>query len=352
MRFILLSIFFISLYPKEQNYFNPYKTKRKIPIHYSSENLKPQYSALFTAMISGNKKILNANIKNLFKNHGLMHLLTPSGLHLSSILLLIPRGFASIIICIFILILIRQYEGYDSLERVIYFKFIYSILNSLKFNFCKTTIVFLITLSTSLILGHWSNPLSFLYSTLFWGIILSYHKDSTKLHLYLFLALLITNLTSNESTLLTSIFINPSFTIILSTLFPLIFFNTFLDINFLNSIFTQILDIIFLILSYSDTYSPKINISLFQIYILVFIINKKLIKFAIPLLILSPTHLNSIKNSTNSLNKDRIIWNLDSNDELLNTKKNKIRFFESECVQNGLRISCKKKPSKFGGPNI
>jgi len=86
MKFLILVFFILLSYPAKQQYFFKAKTKLAIPHNIDKKNYSKDVFYIYRAMTSGNKRGLNRKLKTVMKNFGLMHILTPSGIHLSSVL--------------------------------------------------------------------------------------------------------------------------------------------------------------------------------------------------------------------------------------------------------------------------
>jgi hypothetical protein len=126
-------------------------------------------SPFLKASIYGNKKKLDKPIKKAFKDTGTLHLLTPSGLHLSSLLFLPKMLFKKWIPFIFIalILLIPFYHlPLYSLFRVSLFALIKTFSKTL-----PNKSIFLLVFLIDLIVGQFDrSPMSWLYSYSFWGL--------------------------------------------------------------------------------------------------------------------------------------------------------------------------------------
>ena len=103
----------------------------------------------------------NKTIKTM-KDFGLMHLLTPSGLHLSSFLLLfhwLPRF--RLLIIFSLLISSFFIEGYMALHRMLIFYSLNHFLKNIKLSFLGT---FFFSLLTG---NYYDSPLSFCFTFIF-----------------------------------------------------------------------------------------------------------------------------------------------------------------------------------------
>ena len=215
---VLLSLLFIAHSLKL-----PFKQPQKsfISIQLSKGNLK---SPLYYSMITGDKAKIGYQLKRGLRQLGLLHLFTPSGLHLSSFFFIrfLPKKILSLLLVAF-LIFLNYYYSYASMERVLIFKILHLVLKktSLELHFALTFVL-------SFFLGQFQEPLSFLYSLLFWGTIIIFRKNPIKCLFYLnFQNLLLNSLSGSESNILIFI-LNPIITLVSSAFFPLIFFNSLL----------------------------------------------------------------------------------------------------------------------------
>ena len=145
---------------------------------------------LYYALMTGDKRNLDKGTREQFKKMGLMHLLTPSGLHLSSLIViikLVPLHWQLLFlgfICLGFLLI----EDYYAIKRVIIFKIITLVLQKLfhgktnnhKGNHNKWA--FLLTFLVDMLIGNFhQSPLSYIYSFLFWGTILFHSGGIFKL---------------------------------------------------------------------------------------------------------------------------------------------------------------------------
>lgn len=150
--------------------------KREIKkIHGDEDSWRLHYS-----MITGKKNVLRKKQKLLFKNLSLQHLLTPSGLHLSTIywplkktLQYLTKPYLVIILfVIFYLILYKH--GYNSLCRMILFKANFILFSGSGDSKKNIWTIFIITFVFELLWGTFkSSPLSYAFSFLYLGTVLT-----------------------------------------------------------------------------------------------------------------------------------------------------------------------------------
>ena len=163
-----------------------YPPKTYLLNHYDNADL----AELVRSYATGNKRRLPKEIKGLHQRLGLLHLLTPSGLHLSTawlwltpLLLLFKRywkwapEFSSLLITIGAWSL----EGVHSLQRMALFRLLSLNLGHIpiiRFLKMRTELSFLLSFGLAWILGNYHNsPLSFALSFLFLSTILSHRKN-------------------------------------------------------------------------------------------------------------------------------------------------------------------------------
>ena len=134
-------------------------------------------NTLINAYFTGNKRGLSKKLKETHQTLNLQHLMTPSGLHLASLVLVlgifIKRRFLVFLsLCLLGLILL-PYSGIDSLKRMLLF----GILRKNPFKEVSLKVSFLLTFSLALIGGQYAqNPLSFCLSFVFIGALI-YSKN-------------------------------------------------------------------------------------------------------------------------------------------------------------------------------
>ena len=227
MKYTLLLLFTAVLSLQLQNM--PFFFKKKAYIKLSKIeklNLKGDIKKIYTGSLTGKKRGISKKLKSALKSYGLLHLLTPSGLHLNSLmpLLLLPKVLQLLTLFLF-LIWIQSYSSYFSLERIIIFALIQRSSQLLKLSL-TTNKIFILTTVLSLLIGNVEDsPHSFLYSFLFWGTILLFRQNPFKLILFLNLSLHFIAMINSETVLLGSIIINPLFSFIFISIFPLLIIN-------------------------------------------------------------------------------------------------------------------------------
>lgn len=282
---------------------------------------------IYNGLLTGNKKYINKKILSLFKKYGLLHLLTPSGLHLGSILFFVQFSqVLEILLLFWIFYTISKYSAYSSLERIIMYRGIHHGFK--KFKIPITTFSkFMITIILSIVIGHFDkNPLSLFYSFIFWGTVLIFKDQKLKCILFLNLSLHLTASLQGEASNFLSIIINPIFTFIFSSYYPVLFLSSFTPNfemlhTFNNFFLNSSIDILILI----DQFSIFPNLYLSPITVLLFIISyyTKFIKVGVFLTLISSFQLN--------LNKEKQKESNIINDKL------------SRCTTVNMQFICKKK---------
>jgi competence protein ComEC len=270
---------------------------------------------LLLSYVFGINSKISKEDRKTHRTLNLLHLFSPSGLHVSSILFIFlwmirkkwkyAYFFWSLFITIFFSISLSL-PGYYPLKRTLGFHLlslgneIYLKKKRLKLSSFQ---IFIVLMIIDFSVGTFKESnLSFTYSFLFWGIILSGTKFSHRffyLGLAQFLVCYFSQTPINPLSILSNLFLSPIF----SFLFPLIFFAVMLGYQtiteFLTSVYISILDFV------ADGISimPVIHVDDLFIYILVFILIYREVKvpkkfFLVLCLIstpLSSTKINSFK---------------------------------------------------------
>jgi hypothetical protein len=204
------------------------KKMRKISRQFKKLADNKAHAKVIISMIFGLKRGLSKSIKSKFKRLNLLHLFTPSGLHFSSLLLfLLPLINLSrychlklpklliIMLCLLPFALVKFY----SLKRIALLK----ILTLLFGKYLSIYKLFLITFILDFIFGSFQqSPLSFSYSFIFLGILLSFSKINFKLLLGLFTGQLILAMFLKEEINLLGPFLGFIITSLFSFSFPIL----------------------------------------------------------------------------------------------------------------------------------
>ncbi|MCR9203308.1 MAG: hypothetical protein NXH75_01940 [Halobacteriovoraceae bacterium] len=281
---VFLTLTLLSLFQAPPRSFAFDNSKEKI----DCKNIKP----ILCAYYFGNKKGLPRKIIKAHREMNLLHLMTPSGLHLSSLLLLIAffsktsqRFFKKDIpvlqdkrYSLFLLALLTYpLDGIDSFKRMILF----ALLRLFPFLQISQKKAFFLTFLICAGAGQLeNNPLSFSFSFLFLGILL-FSQNKLFLFINLFLAqAFISEWMGNPFSPLTAIA-----GLILSSFSPLLFIGFLPELFFPNLPFSSwwlsFLKSIHLTLRFPFPFIFLTSIPLFY-----FTFKPKLLRLAIPLVIL------------------------------------------------------------------
>jgi len=184
-------------------------------------------SRVLATLYTGEKSRLRRKLKREFKLLGLFHLFTPSGLHLSSLYLpffLLLRSRPSKKLKAFIilfLILPFLLERFYSLKRMCLFHILKIVFPNLKLR-----TIFILTFGINFFLGGWNDsPLSFGLSFLFLGSLLFSNHPSQAIAMLFFSQLFVSSLFSQYFSPI-GFFIGQLFSLLFSTVFPLLVFST------------------------------------------------------------------------------------------------------------------------------
>jgi hypothetical protein len=205
---------------------SPFTTSRMTSLskHFNNRTM----ATLLNAFITGDKKKISPTVKKKFDNLALSHLFTPSGIHLASLyFLLLPflkRAKNKLIILIPLLGLSYFFTPFHSIKRILLMK-----VTSVWLDQRDMFKVFLISFTWDFILGTYSlSPLSYSYSFLFLGIIISFQNRPK---LFLPVALLggqiITQYFSDAPLTTTGFIWNFALTSLFSFLYPFFFITYF-----------------------------------------------------------------------------------------------------------------------------
>lgn len=307
---------------------------------YSKDSKK---HALYEAVITGDKSGVSKKTINTMKEFGLMHILTPSGLHLGSFLILFKLYPRLRVLITFILFALSFFiPGFLALKRMLLFYLINYKIRNIQFSFLLTGL-------SSVLIGNFSeSPMSFAFTFIFWGLIVFHSGTKKELALNLFFAQAIVALLFSQKINLAAIIINPLVTALFSLIFPfLLIFFPLKEFIGPGIYIMELLEKLFGLFDYLDFLSvfPEfaIGISLF------FKIPKKL--FLGVSLVISPSTIST--SNITKRKKTNGIYPIASKAELLKIRKNNMDFIDRKCrlISNG-DYYCKKKPSKYGGPSI
>lgn len=349
MKYLILVLFTISILPKLDVPMQQ-KTKRYLPFSVSKNNLSSVNFKLYQSIMTGNKAVLSKQVKRNFKRYGIMHLLTPSGLHFSSLffLKLLPSHLFLVFI-IGLFIYLSSLGSYFSLERILIFHFLVWLKSTLQIKL-RLEQLFVLTLICAVLTNNFAHsPISFFFSILFWGGVIIYRHSPIQVILFSNLSLHLSSLIFGEAVSVFSLILNPFISSIVVAIFPLMMINyLFGGLSVFNTILDLFLSFIVQLLELISTYDllPAISLSLFTIFALSLLLTFGRYKLAILLLCLQSSSIN--QHIASRQNFQRII-NLGDSREYI-TSKQEIQFIDQQCKIKSRSIFCKKKPSNYGGP--
>lgn len=262
--FISSFIFCCFLYEQQLHLQTIWKRDKKN--HFLNEKYKNlllqtdsnKYSALFYSLMTGDKTFLNKETKEEFKQMGLMHLLTPSGLHLSSLIIIFkffPKRF-QLILLFLISIPIFSLKNYYSIKRVLIFKFCTRLFDK-NFKY-KNEYAFILTFVLDILLGNFQEGvLSSVYSFLFWGTILFHKGNFWGLNYKLFFNLILTSFISSQKVNIISLFLNSLVSSLFTILYPILFINFWFPyFNFQTYISIKVIQSFGSTISYANSLIP------------------------------------------------------------------------------------------------
>lgn len=218
----IISITIISFAAKQDYY---YLHSKQVFQREFSNFWNKEAKAFYKATQIGTKRGLK-KVKNHMKNFGIIHLLTPSGIHLGAITFvlksILPRPIYYFFFVLFTIYL-HSLDGFYSLKRICYFFIIKLFTKSNKISFIATFII-------DLVLGGFINsPMSYGLSLLFWGIILFSKKGIIGISFNLFIAQLSLAAILKTKISFLSLIINPIFTSFFSFVFPYLSFQYWIN---------------------------------------------------------------------------------------------------------------------------
>lgn len=229
-------------------------------------------SRVLATLYTGDKSRLRRKLKREFKLLGLFHLFTPSGLHLTSLYLpffLFLRKRPSKKLKFFMICLLSLpflLEKFYSLKRMCLFHILKVIFPTLKLR-----TIFILTFGMNFVLGGWDDsPLSFGLSFLFLGSLIFSNHSSQAIAMLFFSQLFVTSL-FHEYFSPIGFFIGQFFTLLFSTIFPLLVFSTLTFSgadHFIMSLFLELINFSTQIIKMTPVYffSPLIVLWLFLMW--------------------------------------------------------------------------------------
>ena len=215
------------IYGHQQKVVKSFKTRR--------------LARLANSVCTGNKIGLSSTYRKKFKKLGIYHLFTPSGIHLTSLLLFLSplihilrrKGrWWSLALDLGLIIITQLMPGFHSLKRVV---LLATAIRQLRYKNEPLPLFtnFIIAFGVSALIGSYNqSPLSFTYSFLFLGMICSLQNQSKyKLPFALFGAQLIVSYYQGDPIYWGNIIVSPFLTAIFSLAFPLIFISYFIPFS-------------------------------------------------------------------------------------------------------------------------
>lgn len=239
----------------------------------NSKDWDKQSAKLYDAIQIGYKTGLNKELIAGFKRLGIIHLLTPSGIHLASILFVLKKILNKKIITILILALLTLLSflsGFYSIKRICIFYILNQKIKSTKYSFILTFIIDLI------VGGYADSPLSFALSFMFWGTILFSGESKVLILINLYICQVISSFFLNSPINLLSLFINPIITSLFSAFFSILSFNYWLNyISYLDGLALSFLNYFSNTVIYLDTNLIFATTYISSVFLLIVFIPKK-----------------------------------------------------------------------------
>lgn len=225
--FLGFLLLYCSLQTLPSSHSRPRRSRSFIPDRFkviNSAYKNRSSAALLNAFVSGNKRYIPKSSKKKFQILGLSHLFTPSGIHLSSLYILMTPFLKLVknrlVILLPLLALSYFFTSFHSIKRIL-------LMRTTKEWLKKHDIfqIFLISFIWDFFLGTYKlSPLSFSYSFIFLGIILSFvNSPKIYLPLALFGGQIITQFLSPYPLTTTGFFWNFLLTSLFGVLYPFFF---------------------------------------------------------------------------------------------------------------------------------
>lgn len=294
-------------------------------------------------MITGDKSAVRKSSLDRIKKFGLMHILTPSGLHLSS-LLLVFKFFPRLKFAVTLSLFAAGFfvPGFLALKRML----IFYIVNFFAKNI---TLSFVLTMILSYLIGNYhESPVSFCFTFIFWGSIIFHRGNKLLLVIKLFLFQAVISFLFKQELHLAALFVNPLATTVFTMLFPLMLFAYPLSsTRFIGERICEGLDRFLAIIETVDFLNVKGEVAVLVGMALLY----RYRTFLVIILILLSPKLNPQRALEHKY--QAVVYPLATPIEVLNVTKRKVDFIDRRCrfdFHGDYR--CIKKPSKYGGPSI
>ncbi|MCO4753522.1 MAG: ComEC/Rec2 family competence protein [Bacteriovoracaceae bacterium] len=331
-----LFIFLMALILHEQKL-----SRQSFKFRQSSESVGTE--ALYDAVVTGDKSGVSRALITTMKEFGMMHLLTPSGLHLSSFLILFflfPR--VKLFVTVVLLIIFHFTVGFLALKRMLIFYLINYWLKNAKLSFIATFFISLVSEN------YIESPLSFCFTFIFWGSIIFNDSGKWKLALNMFILQAIVACIFTQKINLAAIIINPLVTIVFSLVFPIVLVGY--PVPGLHSIGLWVLEI-FSHVIHSLQHLHLLTVAGPVAIMIVLSFYSRLRPIMLTAALMISTNLGTEKKLSRRMKSS--YYPIPSGYEFLNAKKRRFNFIDRRCQLNFIGdVACKKKPSEYGGPDI
>lgn len=293
----------------------------------------PKKSPVAHAFILGDKSGITYSQKKDLKSLGALHLLTPSGLHLSSfmgfltlLLVLLKREKLKLPILIIAGIALLFLPTFYSLKRTLFFSILGLALYE-KWGFTgKSKLIFIFVFMGDFLFGSFNeSPLSFTFSYLFFGTFIALSRFGYKT---LFTSLFLNQILISYFLVEKFYLIGPLFGFLLTSLFSFLFpiglilFPVDLLTNFSPSsfIFSSFLNLVHLFAQLAME-GPVVMISLCTVVCMLFGFCTKNLRWVLPLLLLEAQPLYNIPLSAFKKSPRYSDYKLNPEDETLKVEK-------------------------------
>ncbi|WP_412470978.1 ComEC/Rec2 family competence protein [Halobacteriovorax sp. RT-2-4] len=238
MRFNIIFLFAFllinPLFSKDDNKQYNRPPKIKLPIKTKAAFHKKSEFYFYRSVLTGQKWGLDKEFRRKLSHLNLLHLMTPSGLHLSSLFLIFyllrrkyPKvsNFIELVLCLGFYFFL---PGYYSFRRVALIRSFFILNKMRETNYSKLQI-FIFFLVTDFFFGTYRfSPLSFYLSTLFLALIFSIKEFRLyKMYLLFFVAQLFIAHKFTGIIYPATIVLSPLLTSIFTLIYPILFLNLF-----------------------------------------------------------------------------------------------------------------------------
>ncbi|POB12732.1 hypothetical protein C0Z22_12675 [Halobacteriovorax sp. DA5] len=238
MRFNIIFLFAFllinPLFSKDDNKQYNRPPKIKLPIKTKAAFHKKSEFYFYRSVLTGQKWGLDKEFRRKLSHLNLLHLMTPSGLHLSSLFLIFyllrrkyPKvsNFIELVLCLGFYFFL---PGYYSFRRVALIRSFFILNRMRETNYSKLQI-FIFFLITDFFFGTYRySPLSFYLSTLFLALIFSIKEFRLyKMYLLFFVAQLFIAHKFTGIIYPATIVLSPLLTSIFTLIYPILFLNLF-----------------------------------------------------------------------------------------------------------------------------